>query len=350
MCQRNRPSYILFWHWNRTQYQWARWGEERQSSFKINSLDGLQVMVERRLDVLVHHPPPLPPLPPPTGPLHLAQLLAQLRFSTHILLEIVNFWTFTVLVFSSRRISKKASLAGHHFSSQAPSLPVQDAPSFYPSFCLIRSPCNLKIICQHLSFDCRAFVIRAWFGRSVHIWETLTGPGEQRNWRAPVASSCAHLRSQISNLDQWQLGATPSCWYVLVCSMYEITTDLKLVELALSRFNFCCQGSGLKQFNSHTQAYKLAVIYFWAQKNWRRQLAVLSLNTVLIWWVTRAQPKIWRKIQTNWRWYITSITRILDVCTQVGLAHWLRNGCGGSFPGLYFICIWLYRCCQKGSN
>ena len=287
MCQRNRPSYILFWHWNRRQYQWARWGEERQSSFKINSLDGLQVMVERRLDVLVHHPPHLPPLPPPTGPLHLAQLLAQLRFSTHILLEIVNFWTFTVLVFSSRRISKKASLAGHHFSSQAPSLPVQDAPSFYPSFCLIRSPCNLKIIYQHLSFDCRAFVIRAWSAWSVHIWETLTGPGEQRNWRAPVASSCAHLRSQISNLDQWQLGATPSCWYVLVCSMYEITTDLKLVELALSRFNFCCQGSGLKHLNSDT---------------------------------------------------------------QVGIAHWLRNGCGGSFPGLYFICIWLYRCWQKGSK
>ena len=50
-----------------------------------------------------------------------------------------------------------------------------------------------------------------------------------------------------------------------------------------------------------------------------RQLAVLSLNTVLIWWVTRAQPKIWRKIQTNWRWYITSITCFLDVWLHIEL-------------------------------
>lgn len=182
---------------------------ERQSSFKLNSLDGLQVMVERRLDVLVHHPPHLPPLPPPTGPLHLAQLLAQLRFSTHILLEIVNFWTFTVLVFSSRRISKKASLAGHHFSSQAPSLPVQDAPSFYPSFCLIRSPCNLKIICQHLSFDCRAFVIRAWS----HLRD-VDGPG----WAAQLeGAGREQLRtSQISDLESRPM-ATRRNTKLLIC-------------------------------------------------------------------------------------------------------------------------------------
>ena len=63
-----------------------------------------------------------------------------------------------------------------------------------------------------------------------------------------------------------------------------------------------------------------------------RQLAVLSLNTVLIWWVTRAQPKIWRKIQTNWRWYITSITRFLDVCMHHYPADTFFVRCLGVFP------------------
>ena len=170
-------------------------------------------------------------------------------------------------MFSSRRISKKASLAGHHFSSQAPSLPVQDAPSFYPSFCLIRSPCNLKIICQHLSFDCRAFVIRAWSAWSVHIWETLTGPGEQRNWRAPVASSCAHLRSQISNLDQWQLGAgaTPSCWYVLVCSMYEIIfcNRLKVGRTRAFKIQFLLSGLRVKTLQQSHPGWISSLIEEW---------------------------------------------------------------------------------------
>ena len=51
-----------------------------------NSLDGLQMVVERRLDVFVHHPRPLPPLPPPCCPLHFEPLVptplvfCQLRF------------------------------------------------------------------------------------------------------------------------------------------------------------------------------------------------------------------------------------------------------------------------------
>ena len=76
-------SHIISWPNSWVNHSADEWVFHPLSS---NSLDGLQMVVERWLDVLVHHPRPLPPLPPPCCPLHFEPsvptplVFCQLRF------------------------------------------------------------------------------------------------------------------------------------------------------------------------------------------------------------------------------------------------------------------------------
>ena len=153
-------------------------------------------MVERWLDVLVHHPTPLPPLPP-ARPLHFVpQLLPSYgnsasptisccELSTWKLLWRSQFWCWAGSGGQRKLLRIVITSAG------GLSLVLPDDPCFEAWFCLIQNQCwcNVKEADKYYLqayqstlglVDCQTSVIEILQRVESHIWETLTGG--KRNW------------------------------------------------------------------------------------------------------------------------------------------------------------------------
>ena len=175
------------------------------------------MVVERRLDVFVHHPRPLPPLPPPCCPLHFEPLVptplvfCQLRFIFSVFL----FW-----IFRHCSLCSAVWLVLHHFLTN------YSLPEITGASCLTSSKAllyNRFLNNLFTSVDNPPFIEPAPVSQICKMWsiffaETWTCWGEQRNWaRRSTSSSCATLFS----VDQSQAGATAtqSCSYGLLRGM-----------------------------------------------------------------------------------------------------------------------------------